>query len=267
MSNLSQTKLWAGGIGLAIIVSLITAFAMSTINQQPTASANVVLTDQSRPEIQEIVREYLLQNPEVVRDSLIELERRDQVAQADQQQRAIELHRDDLFNSADDVVVGNPNGDITLVEFFDYNCGFCKRALADLNRLLEEDPNLRVVLKEFPVLSQGSVETARVSIASRDQGKYLELHRALFDVRGALDGARALEAAEALGLDKEQLSASANETKKNEIISNNLQVATALGINGTPSYVIGDQLVIGAVGYDQLKATIEAERERLKAGS
>ncbi|MBZ0217924.1 MAG: DsbA family protein [Fimbriimonadaceae bacterium] len=267
MGNLSQTKLWAGATALAIVVAFITALTMNALSPQVPVVNHAAVIDGSRPAIQDIVRDYLLQNPEIVRDSLIELERRDQIAEASQQQQAIADNRDQIFNSETDVVVGNPNGDITLVEFFDYNCGFCKRALADLNRLLEDDPNLRVVLKEFPVLSQGSIEAARVSIASADQGKYLELHRALFDQRGAIDGARALEVAETLGLDADRLAAAASEPKKNEIIANTLQIATALGINGTPSYVIGDQLVIGAVGYDQLKATIEAERERLKAGS
>ncbi len=266
MRDVGNTKLWMNLAGVFVILALIIVFAISSYFP-PNAPDTTAITDEQRPAIEDIVREYLLQNPEIIRDSLIELDRRDQLAQADIQQQAITQYSDLIFSSDTDFVVGNPNGDVTLVEYFDYNCGFCRRAVADLDRLLQEDPNLRVVLKEFPVLGQESIEAARVAIASIGQGKYMAFHKALFDAPGAVNGARALEIAEQLGMDPVQLAASANQPAKNQIISTTVQIATALGINGTPSYIIGNQLVVGAVGYDALKAAIDTERERVNAGS
>lgn len=167
-----------------------------------------------------------------------------------------------IFKSEYDFVVGNPDGDITLVEYFDYNCGFCKRALEDLERLLAEDPDLRVVLKEFPVLGPGSIEAAKISAAATDEENFFEFHTQLLRNPGNVDGAAALAAAATAGMDA---SAIATEAEARDVVNNigeTLQVARQIGINGTPSYIIGGKLIVGAVGYDELKQHIADERAR-----
>jgi len=266
MNETSQFKIWMGAAGIFVALALIVVFALSSVTQPEPEDDAAIIAGQKEA-IGDIVRDYLLDHPEVVRDSLIELERREQVAQSEQQKQAIVENREQIFHSPDDFVAGNPNGDVTLVEYFDYNCGFCRRAVADLNRLLEDDPNLRVVLKEFPVLNQGSIEAARLSMAAIKQGKYMAFHRALFEVEGGVDAQQALRVAAELGMDVDEMTQYASDNARVDVISANLRIASQLGINGTPSYVIGEQLVVGAVGYDQLKAVIEEERAKLKAGS
>ena len=214
-------------------------------------------------EFGEQVHEYILANPEIVREALLELEAREVAAQAAQQQMAITQYAQLIFNSETDFVTGNPDGDVTLVEFFDYNCGFCRRALSDLDRLLEEDPNLRVVLKEFPVLGPGSIAAAKVSMAAIGEEGFYEFHRQLLIRPGGVDGNAAIEVAEAAGMDATRVLADSEDQSIVNTLSETLQMAQALGINGTPSYVIGSQLVIGAVGYEELKQRIAEERARL----
>jgi protein-disulfide isomerase len=161
------------------------------------------------------------------------------------------------------MVLGNPQGPITLVEFFDYNCGYCKRALSDMTALIDANPDLRVVIKEFPILSEASVEAARISVAVKDTApeSYLKFHGELLSRPGQASVDKALEIAEDLGLDAEALRAAANA----EGVTRNLQevqeLAQALGISGTPSYVIGRELVPGAAGYDALQEKVTAMRE------
>jgi protein-disulfide isomerase len=162
-------------------------------------------------------------------------------------------------------VVGNPDGDVTLVEFFDYNCGYCKRALPDLMGLMKDDPKLRVVLKEFPVLGPGSVEAAQVAVAVRmqDKGgkKYLDFHQRLLGGRGQADKAKALAAAKDAGLDMARLEKDMASDEVRANIDENFKLAEALGLNGTPSYVIGREVVVGAVGAAALKEKVEEARK------
>ena len=161
------------------------------------------------------------------------------------------------------MVLGNPDGAISLVEFFDYNCGYCKRAVSDMTALIDSNPDLRVVMKEFPILSPGSVEAARISVAVKEiaPDRFLEFHEAIFSRPGEADGAKAVEVAGELGLDTEALEAVAN----NENAMRNLQevqnLAGILRISGTPSYVIGSELIPGAAGFDALQAKVASMRK------
>jgi protein-disulfide isomerase len=161
-------------------------------------------------------------------------------------------------------VLGNKDGDVTFVEFFDYNCGYCKRAMADMLDLMKSDPKLKVVLKEFPVLSQGSVEAAQVAVAVRMQDpvgkKYLDFHQKLLGGRGPADKARAIAAAKEAGLDVGRIEKDLASPEIRATIEENFKLAEAMGMNGTPSYVIGNQVVIGAVGLESLKEKIGAAR-------
>jgi protein-disulfide isomerase len=217
-----------------------------------------------RDEIGQIVRDYLVAHPEVLQEAIAELEKRQSAAEAEKSQAAIKQNAQAIFNSPRQVTVGNPNGNVTLVEFFDYNCGYCKRAMADLFDLMKADSNLRVVLKEFPVLGEGSVGAAQVAVAVRMQDKsgkkYLEFHQKLLGGRGQADKARALAVAKEVGMDMGRLEKDMASDEIKTTIDENLKLAEQIGVNGTPSYVIGDKLVVGAVGLASLKDKVEAAR-------
>ena len=247
---------------LLAVLALVPA-ACLLIGSVIPAGAQSFSTDQ-RKEIEEIVHSYLLRNPEVLQEVLIELEKRQSVAEAEKAKAAVKSNATLLFNSPRHVVVGNPKGDVTLIEFFDYNCGFCKRALADLVDLMKGDPNLRVVLKEFPVLGEGSVEAAKVAIAAHMQDKsgkkYFDLHQKLLGSRGPANKARALAVAKEVGYDVARIERDMASDEVKATIAESMKLAEALGLNGTPSYVVGDNVVIGAVGHDALKQKVNWAR-------
>ena len=159
-----------------------------------------------------------------------------------------------MFTSPRQVTLGNPQGDVTVVEFFDYNCGYCKRAMTDMVELIKNDPKLKFVLKEFPVLGEGSVQAAQVAVAVRMQDKtgkkYLEFHQKLLGGRGQADKARALAVAKEVGMDMARLEKDMASDEVKATLEESFKLAEALGLNGTPSYVVGADVVIGAVGLD-----------------
>jgi protein-disulfide isomerase len=226
----------------------------------PVASAP--LTETQVATVREIIRDHLIANPEIVRDAIDELQRKEQEAEAVAQVATISADKDRLFTSSRQVVLGNPQGDVTLVEFFDYNCGYCKRAHADMKRLIEEDKNLRFVLKEFPVLGDGSVEAAHVGAAVNlvAPDRYFAFHDALIAERGQVNGERALAVASDLGMDLAKLRETMSSDEVKETIAEVYDLANKLSLTGTPSYVTPREVVVGAVGYDALKASIEEVR-------
>ncbi len=210
-----------------------------------------------------IIREYLLTNPEVLEEAVAALEAKKRDAQQVQQVAALATYRDKLENSDRHVVLGNPEGDVTLIEFFDYNCTFCKRSLADVDRLMAEDPNLRVVLKEFPVLGPGSIEAAQVAVAVNlvAPDKYSAFHDMLLGGQAPASTDRALIVAEAVGIDVTKVRVQLADTATIErALEESFEIADALGLSGTPTYVLANEVVVGAVGYDALKARIDAVR-------
>ncbi|MEM9221474.1 MAG: DsbA family protein [Pseudomonadota bacterium] len=216
----------------------------------------------SRGDVETIVREYLLANPEVLEEAFTALQTRRQEAEEEARTASLVAYRDALEASPHDAVIGNPEGDVTLVEFFDYNCGFCRRAMDDLNTLMEEDPNLRVVLKEFPVLGQQSMEAAAVSISVNQlhPEAYGEFHERLMRVHGQADGDVALSIAEEMELPRAALEENMRSDDVRDVVQQGYEVAQALGLSGTPSYVVGDAVEFGAVGYEQLKVRINQAR-------
>jgi protein-disulfide isomerase len=217
-----------------------------------------------RAGIEAVIRNYLINNPEVLQEAFQQLEKRQTEAQAVQHQEAVKENASMIFDSEHQVVLGNPKGDVTLVEFFDYNCGFCKRAMSDMTTLLKEDSNLRVVLKEFPVLGPGSDQAAQVAVAARmqdtDGQKYLAFHQELLGGRGQADGERALAAAKDAGFDMERLQKDIPSPEVRNSLDEVRKLGETLGISGTPSYVLGNEVVVGAVGLDALKAKINVVR-------
>src|SRR4030081_2874102 len=238
-------------------------FALALCGTPPSASAQS-FSDGQRGDIETIVRNYLLAHPEVLAAAITELSRRQAAAEAEKHEASVATNAETIFNSPRGVVLGNKDGDVTFVEFFDYNCGYCKRAMTDMLDLMKADPKLKVVLKEFPVLSQGSVEAAQVAVAVRMQDpsgkKYLDFHQKLLGGRGAADKARAMAAAKEAGLDTARIGKSLGGAERGATIEENFKLAEAMGMNGTPSYVIGKQVVIGAVGIDNLKEKIGVAR-------
>jgi len=195
-----------------------------------------------------------------VQEVLAAVEKHQKDAEAQQQRANIRANNATLFNSPHQVVLGNPHGKIEMVEFFDYNCGFCKHALPDMVKLLDTNHDIKFVLKEFPVLGEGSVEAARVAVAARmqDPKKYMQFHQKLLGGRGAADKARALAVAKEVGFDVARIERDMASEEVNTTIAEDMKLADALGVNGTPSYVVGDELVVGAVGFDELKKKIDA---------
>ena len=179
-------------------------FALAIVAAPPAASAQG-FSDGQRGEIETIIKNYLVTHPEVLEEAMTELNKRQAAAETEKHEASVAQNSAAIFNSPRNVTLGNKNGDVTFVEFFDYNCGYCKRAMADMLDLMKSDPKLKVVLKEFPVLSEGSVEAAKVAVAVRMQdpggSKYLDFHQRLLGGRGPADKARALAAAKEAGLD------------------------------------------------------------------
>lgn len=231
---------------------------VSTIVLLGAVPARAETSAAQKDEIEAIVRNYLLAHPEVIEEALNALEKHRQAELVAAQAEAIERNRDVIFDSVNQMVLGNPRGKVTLVEFFDYNCPYCKRAVADMKALLEKNRDLRVVMKEFPILSEGSLEAARISVAIKEiaPGRYLDFHEQLFARPGQANGDKALQVARDLGLDIEALKAAAARPEVTENIEEVNGLAKKLGIAGTPAYVIGKELIGGAAGYDTLQKKV-----------
>ena len=246
-----------------LLAPALFALALFGVSAPPSASAQS-FSDSQRGDIETIVRNYLLAHPEVLEEAMAELNKRQATAEAEKHEASVAQNSDTIFNSPRGVVLGNKDGDVTFVEFFDYNCGYCKRAMTDMLDLMKSDSKLKVVLKEFPVLSQGSVEAAQVAVAVRMQDpggkKYLDFHQRLLGGRGQADKARAIAAAKEAGLDVARIEKDLASPEVRATIEENFKLAESMGMNGTPSYVIGKQVVIGAVGLEGLKEKIGIAR-------
>ncbi|WMT90466.1 DsbA family protein [Pelagibacterium sp. H642] len=208
-----------------------------------------------------IIEDYLMANPRLLERMSVALETEMRAEESERARIALDAMHDDIYNDPANIVLGNPEGDVTLVEMFDYNCGYCRQVVADVMSLVEEDPNLRVILKEFPILSQGSVDAARVGVLVNDADvDYQAFHTALYSSRGAVDGESALSAAEQLGLSRVSLQLDMNTQEVSDALQRTYSIAQALGITGTPTFIIGDEVIPGAVPKEQLVQRIENMR-------
>src|SRR5690606_14177468 len=208
-----------------------------------------------RGAVEKIVREYLISNPEVMLEVQEAYEERQQARQKAARGEMLTTYADEIYHSASDGVIGNPDGKITIVEFFDYNCGYCRGALADMQALVAANPDLRFVLKEFPILGPDSQKAHIVSMAFQSlyPEKYSEFHQALLGRNGRADEAGAIAIAVSLGADEDALRDAMEKPEISEAIGRNYSLATALSINATPAYIIGEEIVLGAIGEDALK--------------
>ncbi len=218
----------------------------------------LALEEEEKKEMGQFIREYLLENPEVMLEVQAALEAKQQSQRLEQAGQAVAANHDAIFNSQDDIALGNPDGDVTVVEFFDYNCGYCKRALADMERILATDPKVRFVLKELPILGPDSLDAHRVSNAVRliAPEKYGEFHRALLGSTGTATEESAIEVAAALGISEADLRKSMAENPNDQLVRDAYTLATNLGVTGTPTYIVGNEALFGAVGDDALQEKI-----------
>jgi protein-disulfide isomerase len=245
------------------------AALLGALTLAPAAMAqSAVFNEQQKQAIGEIVKDYLIKNPEVLTEVIAELEKRQAEAQQASQASAVKETQQSLLNASHSYVVGNPSGDITLVEFFDYNCGYCKKALADVQTLMKSDPKLRVVLKDFPVLGPDSVEASRVALAAKNQlqgQKLLDYHVKVMDSRGRVNAERAIAVAREMGVDVARLQKDMEGAEVRNALQENMALGDRLSLTGTPAFVIGETVIPGAVGIDPLKQVIANVRQCGKA--
>jgi len=217
--------------------------ADSKASDAPTPSA---FTPAQRKELESIIKDILLNNPEIMLEVQNALESKMDKIQAERMAVAIKEHATELYRPASSPVVGNAKGDVPVIEFFDYNCGYCKKAFSEVAQLVDKDKKVRIIMKEFPILSKGSEEASRVALAAKMQGKYWEFHRAMLESQGQANEASALRIAEKLGLDMPRLKKDMASPEVKKEIDDTRQLATKMGIQGTPHFIVGDRIIAGA---------------------
>ena len=210
--------------------------------------------------IKELVLEAIRENPGIVFEAAQLFEEQQQANQALVAAQVLATEREALERDPNAPVLGNPDGDVTVVEFFDYNCPYCRRVKPHMEALLAADPNVRVVYREWPILGEGSVFAARAALASRNQGKYEEFHWAMMELSGRAEEASVMRAAEDIGLDVVQLRRYMNAPEIDEHIATSMRLSRAMGFSGTPSFVIGDSLAPGLIDADQMISLVNQAR-------
>lgn len=215
----------------------------------------------SEERVKELALEAIRENPQIIMEAVQILEQQQAGAQANATAEVLENQRQLLEQDPNAPVLGNPDGDVTVVEFFDYNCPYCRQAMSEVEGLLEADPNVRLVFREWPILSEGSVFAAKAALAAREQGKYEDLHWALMGMEEPAQEGSVLRIAEEAGLDMDKLRSDMEAADIQQHIDESMRLAQALGFNGTPSFVIGDNLVPGFVEQEQLETLVDQARE------
>ena len=248
----------------AIVAAFVTAATLGVILRRAPEVVDGPAAALNEKAIVDVVRNYLTENPEILVEMTTELEERQQVKQAELQKEVIGDNAEAIFRSPLAYVAGNPDGDVTVVEFFDYNCGYCRRALPELVKLIENDDKVRVVFKELPIFGEESEGAAQVALAAGKQGKYFEMHQKLFSTPGKADKDKALRVASELGLDIPQLEKDMDDPSVEQGLEENKELAQKLGLQGTPLYLIGDLTLPGAPDdlYDQLVERVTEIREK-----
>lgn len=252
-----------GWLAISILVLLGAAllFFADSSGFAPSQMANAQ-SKMPKDEFERRLRAYLLDHPEVIAEALQRLEERERAAQAIAAKSVLKTRADELLRDAESPVGGNPQGDVTLVEFFDYNCPYCRQVAPHMAKAEATDPKLRIVYKEFPILGASSTFAARAALAAHRQGKYVPFHRALMEAKGTVSEGSVLEVAGRVGLDLVRLKADMADRAIQAAIDRNLALARALNINGTPGFVIGEQIVPGAVDLATLERLIRDAREK-----
>lgn len=244
--------LLAAGTMALISAAFVTADAQETPPQIPAADGQKVnVSPERRSEIEQVIKDYLMANPEILLQAQQALEAKMEKEQTEKTKSALKDNAKDIFKDPESAVGGNPDGDVTIVEFFDYNCGYCRRSYDDIAKVIKDDPKVKFVFKELPIINQeASPGAAKVALAARKQGKYMEVHAALMKGQGIASEATALKKAEALGLDIAKLKADMESPEVKGELEKTMELAKKLGVGGTPFFLVGDHVVAG--GYDNL---------------
>ncbi|WP_341913344.1 DsbA family protein [Ferrovibrio terrae] len=239
-------------------VVAVALFTGSVASAQPQP-----FTPEQKAALQQIVRDVLISNPEILVEAMHALEAKQQAEAGKAAKAAIAANRKAIFEDGVSFVAGNPKGDVTIVEFFDYRCGYCKQVQPSLLTLLKEDSKIRLVLKELPVLGPDSVMASRAAVAALEQdkgGKYLGFHNAMMAFRGQINEAEVMRMATEAGLDLKKLKTDMASAKVEQVLRANLALADTLGIQGTPGFVVGEEMVPGAVSLDALRQLVKQAR-------
>lgn len=247
-----------------IRTSLLTIAATVALGSVPClaparAEDNETLTEKAK--IEQIVHDYLLAHPEVILESVEKYQAQQEKDAAKKQAQALVERRDELTRAPDAPVLGNPNGDVTVVEFFDYRCPYCKSVAGTFIDLFEKDGNVRFVLKEFPILGPESEYAAKAALAAEKQGKYRALHMALMTFKGKLTNPDVLRLATDAGLDVPRLQKDMESPDIAAALKRNYDLAEALGVKGTPAFVVGDEFIPGAISVEDMRNRIAAARK------
>lgn len=237
----------------AVVAALYFAGSLSTSDEAP----DVVM---SKANVEKIVRDYLLEHPEVIFDAAQRMQDKENNQRVAKMRDNAKVHATALFKEAEPIVVGNPKGDVTIVEFFDYRCPYCRKVTKDLANLLKQDGNIRLVLKEFPILSPESALAARAAVASFAQGKYWGFHLALMQAE-ELNQELIFKIASQTGLDVARLKADMNNPKIAKRLKETDDLARALGIDATPTFFVGEEPLTGAKTIAELKDAVAAARK------
>ena len=246
-----------------LIASLLFVLALFTFALAPVRAEE--FNDSEKQEIEQIITDYLLENPDLIRKVFVllreqdqERERHAQAERAEIAKKALVDNKEAIFKGEHQIVLGNPDGDVTLVEFLDYNCGYCKRAFGNMLQLIDNDDNLRVILKEWPVLGEASMEAALVAIGVTKLApeKYWDFHKAMMTMRGGASKESAMRTAEKVGVDRAELEKLYEDETLIDPIKESYRLADLLGLTGTPGFVLGDEVIPGFVPTDVLKQKI-----------
>jgi protein-disulfide isomerase len=247
---LSQVK----NSGILVVAAAIFVGALFVAPQARSADSL------SKADVETIVKDYLMANPEIILEAVDSYRQKQEQAMLEAAEKSIDKNIA-LLTSADAPSTGNPKGDVTVVEFFDYNCGYCKRALPDIQTLLKADKNLRIVFREMPILSEASMAASQWALAAHKQGKYFEFHTALMEHKGSTDAAALEKLAKSVGLDVGRMKKDAASKEIDDMIKKDVMMATEIGIRGTPAFIVNGELHRGYLGPDGLKAAIDAARK------
>jgi protein-disulfide isomerase len=248
---------------LLVLSSFSMPQAQAADNQSaPAATSSPKMTLNERLVFENNIRDYLLRNPEIIVEAMQVLRSREQAQTRNQQTQTLAQLQSDIYKDPLAPIGGNPKGDVTIVEFFDYNCGYCKRVHPTVVKLLKSDGKIRYVFKEFPILGPSSILAARAALAAwnLDQSKYEIFHTALMKSRGGLSEGKILRIAMKSGFDEAKLKTAMKDPKVEAAIQKNHSIAQALKITGTPAFIIGDQVIPGAIDIDTMKKIIAETR-------
>ena len=248
-----------------LIAGLVLAFSAVPTFAQPKAtspSMSSAMSPAERESIEGVVQNLLMKNPEIIIEAIQSMRQREQRESEERTKANLVKFKNELLNDPNTPVGANVKGDVTIVEFFDYRCGYCKRVFPDIIKVLNTDKNIRYVFKEFPILGPESVTASKAALAawSLDKTKYMALHKALMGSKGGLPEGRVLDFATKAGYDAMALKTAMKDPKIDDLIAKNFELAKAFDINGTPAFIIGDEIIRGAIDLQALRAIISKAR-------